>query len=1128
MSGAGAPEQNGLEIAVVGMSCRFPGAESVEELWRNLRDGVESLAVLSDEQLAAAGVPASTRRSPGYVPVVRTIPDIDKFDAAFFGVNPREADVMDPQHRLFLECCWAALEDGGYDPERYPGSVGVYAGSRMNFYLMNVFSNPALVSAVGELMTQAGNEKDYLANRVSYKLNLGGPSVVVQSACSTSLVAVHMASQALLAGECDMALAGGVSVRVPEVGYIYRPGDINSPDGRVRSFDARAQGTLFGTGLGVVVLKRLADALADGDTVHAVIKGSAVTNDGARKVGFTAPGLDGQCRVVRAALTAAEVEPGSITYIEAHGTGTPVGDPIEVAALTQAFREGTEARQLCALGSVKANIGHMGPAAGIASFLRAVLALKHRQIPPSINFEQPNPQIDFANSPFFVNTELRDWKANGTPRRAGVNAFGMGGTNAHAILEEAPELEPTSPSRPWQLLLLSARTETALARQAENLAAFLARHPETGLADAAYTLRVGRKAHEHRRAVVCRDIAHAREVLEGRNPDWSAAAFSLGRERPVAFLFPGEGAYPGMGRGLYETEPTFRAQVDACCETLRSPLGLDLRELLVAADGDAERLAEARFAQPALFVIEHALARLWMEWGIRPGAMLGHGVGEHVAACLAGSLPLDDALALVVEPIQEPILERFAEGVRELCQDLRQVLLAVGPGQTLANLVREHPDRDGHQPVLSSLRGPQEREEDLPVLLRALGQLWMHGVEPDWSGFHARERRRRIPLPTYPFERQRHWVEAVTDGAFASLSQAGAAPPVTHERPNIPTPYVPPSTEVERLLAEAWQATLGIETVGINDNFFDLGGDSILGIQLLARASEAGIRLSSAQLFEHQTIAELAKVLAAGGGEETAAPPGVTSPQRELLPAYPRLAERIERLRAGGLRPESAAWLLSWERSGPFPPLAPAPWGQGGGNASVRLDAEETRALLTEIPGLQRVRPEEALLAALARSLAPGGRVLIGVAVDGATLPVLFDLGESGDLAEELRLVKEQLRGAMANGLDPVLLGGLIGDEDLRRRLAALPSPEVRFSYLADGEEDGAALAVSARLDGEGMRLDWRSVGFGGDVAGVAAVFLAEVRALIAVCRSAAVAVYTPSDFPDAELSQEELDKLFS
>ncbi|MFL6203166.1 MAG: type I polyketide synthase, partial [Thermoanaerobaculia bacterium] len=707
---------NGLEIAVIGMAGRFPGADDVQEFWRNLRDGVESLERLTEKELAA--IPLAVRRSPGFVPVIRAVSNYDHFDAAFFGVSPREADIMDPQHRLFLECSWSAFEQAGYDPERYPGAVGVYAGAAMNLYLWNVCSNPEVYDAVGSVQTTVSNEKDYLAPRVSYKLNLRGPSVTVQSACSTSLVAVHLACQGLLSGECDMALAGGASIRVPEAGYLSTGTNVNSPDGRVRSFDAKAGGTLFTSGIGAVVLKRLADALAEGDTIHAVIRGSAVTNDGSQKVGFTAPGVDGQARVVRTALAVAEVEPDQISYIEAHGTGTPVGDPIEIAALTRAFREKTDRRGFCAVGTVKPNIGHLGSAAGVAGLIKTVLALEHQMIPPSLLFEEPNPQIDFESSPFFVNTQLREWKRNGTPRLAGVSSFGMGGTNAHVIVEEAPEPQPASPSRPWQLLLLSARTETALANVTANLAAHLEAHPEDDLADVAHTLQAGRKELEHRRAVVCRDRDHARKVLAELAPEWAATAAAPARERSTAFLFSGQGSqYVGMGKGLYETEAIFREQIDFCCERLRPHLGLDLRELLFAAEDDAgaadtaERLEQTRFTQPALFAVEHALARLWMEWGIVPQAMLGHSIGEYVAACLSGVMSLDDALLLVAE--RGRLMQSLPSGAMlavPLAEE--QVLPLLGARLSLAAV---------NAPGRCVVSGPHEAVEALRAELSARG-----------------------------------------------------------------------------------------------------------------------------------------------------------------------------------------------------------------------------------------------------------------------------------------------------------------------------------------------------------------------------------------------------------------------
>jgi acyl transferase domain-containing protein/aryl carrier-like protein len=883
-----------MEVAIVGMAGRFPGARDVEEFWRNLRDGVESITTFTDEELIARGADPSVVRQPQYVKAAFEIDGHDRFDAAFFGISPREAELIEPQQRLFLECAWQALESAGYDPERLPRRVGIYAGSRFNGYLVNVYSNPAIVSTVSDLQIQVANDKDYLATRLSYKLNLGGPSLTVQTACSTALVAIHLAGQALLNGECDVALAGGVGIRIPEVGYLYAEGEVNSPDGHIRAFDAKARGTIFGSGLGIVVLKRLEDAQADGDSIRALILGSAVTNDGSLKVGFTAPGVDGQARVVRAAQLAAEVESETISYIEAHGTGTPIGDPIEIAALTRVFRESTNRSGFCAIGSVKTNIGHLGAAAGVAGVIKTALALERRTIPPSLFFEEPNPQIDFAGSPFYVNTGLSEWKRNGGPRRAGVSAFGMGGTNAHVILEEAPEVSPSDLARPWQLLVLSARTPTALERAAAQLADHLEAHPELNLADVAYTLGVGRKRFPHRSAAVCRDREEAIDAL--RSP--GATAFSDAGDRPVAFLFSGQGSqYPGMAADLYETQPTFRGEVDRCCELLQPHLGFDLRELLVRADGEGSehRLDQTAVTQPALFVLEYCLARLWMEWGVVPRAMLGHSIGEYAAACLAGVFSLPEALALVagrgrliqslppgamlsvplpaeevgkmlvsslslaavnapgrsvvsgpeeavesfrrrleekglsprrlhtshafhsemmesilaqfvrqfervdLQPPQIPYVSNvtgtwitdgqatdpgywarhlrqavlFADGVRELLAEPDRLLLEVGPGNTLTTFATQHPDRAPSQAAVSSLPHARDRQPARRSVLKALGQLWLHGASVDWAGLSADERRLRVPLPTYPFEGERFWIEP--GNLSAAMPNLGAA-----------------------------------------------------------------------------------------------------------------------------------------------------------------------------------------------------------------------------------------------------------------------------------------------------------------------------------------------------------------
>jgi len=882
-------QKTGLEIAVIGMAGRFPGASDLDELWRNLCSAAEAIHFFSEEELLTAGVPAQDLASPGYVRACGMLGGIDLFDAGFFGYSPREAEIIDPQHRLFLECAWQTLEDAGYDPTREGVTVGVYAGASMNSYMVNVYSDRRLDDAVSSYQVMLGNDKDYLAPRLSYKLDLEGPSITVQTACSTSLVAVHVAVQALLNGECDMALAGGVTARAPETGYHYREGMILSPDGHCRAFAAGAQGTVGGNGVGVVALRRLEDALAAGDSIYAVIKGSAVNNDGFQKVGFTAPRIEGQAKVIRSAQLMAEVEARTITYVEGHGTGTPLGDPIEVAALTRAFRVTTDEKGFCALGSVKTNIGHLDVAAGVAGLIKTVLALHHRQIPPSLHFDAPNPQIDFAETPFYVNAELRDWPAGGSPRRAAVSSFGIGGTNAHVILEEAPEPEPSGASRSVQLLLLSAKTPTALESATANLALHLEREPRltpASFADVAHTLRVGRKTFACRRAVVCRSAEEAAQALRMLDPRQVVTGSHEGGERRAVFLFPGQGAqHAGMASDLYRGEPFFREQVDHCAEILRPHLGLDLRQLFgpePARTADVDRMLEETWlTQPALFVIEHSLAQLWREWGIRPASLIGHSLGEIVAACMAGVFSLEEALRLVaargrlmqslplgamlavplpeeeivpllgealslaavnaparctvsgpvpaIEALElrlaerglesrrlrtsrafhsaavEPVLKDWEQQVRSIalrppeipylsnvtgdwirpgeatdpgywvrhlrstvrfsagCQKLWEppwVFLEVGPGTTLRTLVRRH--RGTAVEVCSSLSSPGEEpvRTDLEVLLGSLGRLWLAGLEADWQGLVRRERRRRVALPTYPFERQRYWIQS--------------------------------------------------------------------------------------------------------------------------------------------------------------------------------------------------------------------------------------------------------------------------------------------------------------------------------------------------------------------------------
>ncbi|WP_431262153.1 amino acid adenylation domain-containing protein [Roseateles chitinivorans] len=642
-------------IAIIGIAGRFPDAATLEQFWKNLHDGLDSVHPISDDELRRAGVEEALIADSSYVKVASMLSDIDLFDAEFFGIAAREAELMDPQHRLFLECSWEALEHAGYSPRDYEGAIGVFGGVAESAYLFeNIASNPAVIRAMGGRAIMQVNQKDFLCGRVAYELNLRGPALVVQTACSTSLVAVHVACQSILNGECDMALAGGVALsNLQKTGYSFVEGGIQSADGHCRAFDAEATGIVDGSGIGLVVLKRLSEALADGDYIHAVIRGSAINNDGSDKISFTAPSVDRQAAVISEALSIADVTADSIAYVEAHGTGTRLGDPIEVRALSKAFALTSARKQYCALGSVKTNLGHLDTAAGIAGLIKTVLSLQHRQIPPSLHFRAPNPHIDFAASPFYVNSTLGAWPDLGTPLRAGISSFGVGGTNAHVVLEEAPARVKRAPSSRPQLLLLSAKTPAALSAAATNLSSHLDRHPEVAAADVSHTLMSGRQQFEYRRSVVCIDGPDA----EGRARSFGTAhsGRSRGKGQPeVVFMFPGGGTqYVGMGRALYASEPCFRQQVDRCAALAQPILQLDLRTVLFPED-DQVAAAQAQMkplqvSLVALFTLEYALARQFMDWGVKPAAMIGHSLGEYVAACLAGVFSLPDALKVVAE-----------------------------------------------------------------------------------------------------------------------------------------------------------------------------------------------------------------------------------------------------------------------------------------------------------------------------------------------------------------------------------------------------------------------------------------------------------------------------------------------
>lgn len=651
-------EKNGLEIAIIGMSGRFPGAADIDGFWRNLKEGVESIAFFSDSQLEEVGVPPQVCKMPNYIKAKGYLEGTEYFDAAFFGFRPAEAELMDPQLRVFYQCAWHALEHAGYTPGKYEGLIGLYAGASANFFwnALNNFSGDRDTGGAGGLAFAQLVDKNYLATGLSYKLNLKGPSFTLHTACSTSLVAVHLACQALLSGECGIAMAGGVSVLLPpKSGYIYQEGLIQSQDGYCRAFDKDANGTVFGNGCGVVVLKTLEDAVKHGDTIHAVIKGSAVNNDGSRKVGYTAPSTKGQAEVIRAAYNAAEVSPETVTYVESHGTGTSLGDPIEIEALKLAF--GSAKKQFCAIGSVKPNIGHLDTAAGVAGLIKTVMALKHRQIPPSLHVKTPNPKIGFEETPFFVNSSLSPWKpAQGKSiLRGGVSSFGVGGTNAHVVLEEAPPVmdkgSETHRDRDYFLLPFSAKSGAALERMVTGMASFVKKHPDLSLADAAYTLQVGRDGFPHRAALVCRTVEEAAHALENKESG-KLKIFHASQGSPtLVFMCSGQGSqYENMGKELYEKEPVFRTELNRCFDILQSMDATDFKKILFPNEAGSQEnpvINQTMATQPLLFIFEYALAKLLISWGYKPDALIGHSIGEYTAACLSNALTLGEALNIV-------------------------------------------------------------------------------------------------------------------------------------------------------------------------------------------------------------------------------------------------------------------------------------------------------------------------------------------------------------------------------------------------------------------------------------------------------------------------------------------------
>lgn len=994
-------QETQVSIAIIGMAGRFPGARTINEFWKNIQTGTASLSIFTAEELTEAGVSSELVADPSYVPIRGIIDHVRDFDADFFDFTPREAQITDPQHRIFLECAWEALETAGYVPRKYRRPIGIYGGVGYNqYFAAHIAPNNQILESVGSLPIMIGNGADNFCTRIAYKLGLTGPALTVQTACSTGLVAVHLACQGLKNRDCEVALAGGVHLGdLDKSGYLYEEGMTLPPDGVCRSFDHRAMGATVSQGATIVVLKRLEDALRDGDRVYAVIKGTAVNNDGARKDGYTTYSGEGQVQVVTQALEQAGINPDSVTYVESSSTASPIGDPIEVESLTKAFRARTDRRGYCTLGALKPNIGGLDVAAGCAALIKAALALHHRKLPPLINFEKPNPQIDFENSPFVINTRCRDWVTQGVPRRAGVSAFGLGGTNAHVVLEEGPRFEPSPHSRSYQLITLSAKSASALETMTTDLLDYMREHPHDNFADICYTLHVGRNDYKYRKVLVAPNLATAILELENKDSEKVFKAIHKADNRPIAFMFPGQGAqYLNMGRQLYREERIYRREVDRCWAIVHKHFpevyrGLSAKDLV----GRTPKVDRTVVTQPLLFATEYALAKQLMHWGIHPQAMIGNSLGEYVAACLAGVFSLEDCIVAIVtrgrlmqevapgaqlavklpeahvRPLLNPQLSlagipnpnmcmvsgdreailklkheleaqritcyrlhaprafhsymmdpvvtrftetlaklelkppsipfisnvtgtwitdeqatsphywarhlrepvRFSQGLEVLLAEPNRILLEVGPEKILRAAAISHPAKTDDHRVLATMRQPQEEESDMHHLLNTVGRLWLAGVEIDWDNYHGDKQRFRVPLPTYPFERTRHWIDKPKRDYFAVLEpdvlQTDIEPKEDHYRPNVSTEFVPPRDDDERFIAQIWCDFLGLKEVGVHDDFFELGGSSLIAVRLVGLlGKQFNVPIASHVLLKKRTIATLAGYIKQHvGGEES-------------------------------------------------------------------------------------------------------------------------------------------------------------------------------------------------------------------------------------------------------------------
>uniref|UniRef100_UPI00307E4E9A aminotransferase class III-fold pyridoxal phosphate-dependent enzyme n=1 Tax=Ignavibacterium sp. TaxID=2651167 RepID=UPI00307E4E9A len=981
------------DIAIIGIAGRYPKAKNIQEFWENLINGVEAISFFNDNELEI--LPNDNSDSElKFIKARGVLEDADKFDAEFFGFNPREAAIMDPQHRVFLECCYNALEDAGYVPEKFDGSLGIFAGSSLNTYLIyNILSDRnkqeelANSYQIADYTTLTGNDNGFLTTKVAYKLGLSGPAVNIQTACSTSLVAVGEAYKSLITGECDMALAGGVSISFPQKrGYYFVDGSIGSIDGHCKPFDESATGTVFSAGSGVVVLKRLEDAIRDGDSVYAVIKSVALNNDGSDKAGYMAPSIDGQKEAILRAQKMADVNPETIRYIETHGTGTPVGDPIELTALEKAFRLSTNNKQFCGIGSVKSNVGHTDAAAGITGLIKTALALKHRTIPPTIHFQKPNPRFDFEKSPFYVVDRISKFPEDIKPVRAAVSAFGVGGTNAHTILEEFIDNEVYHrESSPKEILIFSAKTENSLKENISVLEDHFSKNPDENLSDIAFTLQQGRKEFEWRQFIVASDLSDAvKKMKDARDSGTNKSRANLNDRFNLVFMFPGQGAqYVNMGKSLYENVEVFRNTVDQCSEILIPLLELDIRTLLFPEnknDDTAKKLEQTVYTQPALFIIEYALAKLFMSYGIKPDFMIGHSVGDYVAASLAGVFSLEDALFILsrraklmqqqksgsmlsvrsseeeikkildndiaiaainspnlvvlsgeterlksfseklnelkienrilftshayhsqmMEPAIEPFVKefknvklnkpsapfissltgtwiteeqatdpnfwaaqlrntvRFSDGIKELQKKNNIILLEIGPGRALTTMASQHKKESGKQAAVTTLTQPNEDADDLTNVLNAIGKVWLAGYKIEWKHFH-KNKRRRIHLPGYQFDRKSYWIEPPKKNPLIKSVENGKSDAVVQLTKKEKVKKVIQGEAMTRkeyiagILKEILEELSGINKSELDETktFLELGFDSLFMTQVsLAFQKKFDIKITLRQLLE--------------------------------------------------------------------------------------------------------------------------------------------------------------------------------------------------------------------------------------------------------------------------------------